>query len=582
MARWPNRLLRFSSILRIELVLAEYFRSVDPKSSWHPPRLQPWDPLRATNTTVLVSWTHAKNDWSPIGSYELEARRPASFPLAFSNSERLQHRGLDTDDPNWPRETELAGNPWTNWTQVYRGLARLFTVDVNRDKGHAVQLRVRACGPPARNEPNGCSQWSEPQTAHTVLSASVDQINFFIRGTGKNSPDHTIIEVNNKTIYSRRDRTGLVMAVFSLLDMSLQWLRTYDTHRNADSSRTMSKDLRRFNHTNVVFIASTIAWEWHATRALAKQMQYCGAFHFGQWSHIFAEQPHYHSPDSDLDQSASQQEFSHPYAFVGIPGLGTGMGYESLMLNTGHYLAKDVNVPKAIIRGKMYYDYVARVYRLHGVQTAKADFFTKNEPPKVESFHNPVPSRKHRTPMYQIGAKRAYTPYVGTLQKHLFTLIETNNTVPPFNYGFLLITSANVYKVDPRPRRFRQTELERLWNGASARYWPDNPNVYNGSVVLNGTLLFPGVELNNRLCPYFVYHGFMEVSPENITAHCGDCCNAIDSPGLPIVQCDIGVAPTICRNLTNIQLYNTAPLNGSYAYPYEFRVIDPLNWVSHD
>ena len=35
-----------------------------------------------------------------------------------------------------------------------------------------------------------------------------------------------------------------------------------------------------------------------------------------------SEQPHYPSPMSDLDQTASQQEFGHPYAFLGIPGIG--------------------------------------------------------------------------------------------------------------------------------------------------------------------------------------------------------------------------------------------------------------------
>ena len=35
------------------------------------------------------------------------------------------------------------------------------------------------------------------------------------------------------------------------------------------------------------------------------------------------EKEHFASPLSDLDRTASQTEFGHPYAFVGIPGTGT-------------------------------------------------------------------------------------------------------------------------------------------------------------------------------------------------------------------------------------------------------------------
>jgi len=364
----------------------------------------------------------------------------------------------------------------------------------------------------------GCqhpSAWSPIQTTHTVLKAKFDKVNFYILGMGKNSPAYAEIRVNHEVLYKRRDETGLVVAIFSRLDFSLAWLKTYDTHRNRTASLEMSQDIRRFNQSYFLFVVSSIAWEWQATKTLAHTMEYCGAYHFGQWVHIFAEQPHYESPKSDLQQTASQDEFGHPYVFIGIPGIGTGHGWESLMYNTGHYVPTAfVNPPKAFIRGIAYYDYVARVFRMEDLTVNKADFFIKNRPPASETIHNPYPAGKTAPPLSSTMLAPPYSPYVGTLQHHITGLIEANETVPPFNYAFLLYTIAGVIRVDPRPRNYWITEYERVWSGPSARYWP-----HNGSLLHNGLLL------SQRNCTEYLNWGYAEASPEG----CGEnfTCNDV-------------------------------------------------------
>jgi hypothetical protein len=402
-----------------------------------------------------------------------------------------------------------------------------------------------------------------------VVSATQDKVNFFIRGTGKNAPDYTEIVVNEHVIYRRRDETGLVLAVFSRLDLSLQWLVTYDTHRDRDASLRMASDLRQFNQSFLVVVASTIAWEWHASRTLAKTMEYCGAYHFGQWAHIFAEQPHYASNVSDLQQTASQAEFGHPYAFIGVPGTGTGMGWESLMYNTGQYLPRNLITPKAIIRGVFYYDYVARAYRLQDVIATKADFYLKGVPPAFETLHNPTPQEKFQYAGEVLrGMEPPYTPYVGTLQSQITKLIEANGTVPPYNYAFELVTDAGVQKVDPRPRSPRnywETELERVWLGPSRRYWSNNDSVLN-----------QGMQLIDRPCYDFIYHGYTEASPELCGENFEYCCADVGRPGLIALECNIGVSPSLCRNSERTQLQNQSALLVT-KWPFPFRVID---WIS--
>jgi len=566
-----RRLLGFLTLWRGPEVLAEYFPAVDPNQTWEGPHLQPWEPLRATATSVTLTWTPAWNPWCAISAYELEARRPIGRWERLANLEGLQHREADMweegDGEEWPGDEE-----WTPWVLAYRGQGRAFAYGIPTGTGYAAQFRVRACGP---RDADGCSGWSAVQTAHVVLSAAVDKINFYFRGTGKNAPDYTIIEVNRQPIYRRRDETGLVLAVFSRHDFSLMWLRTYDTHRDRAAAVTMSKDMRKYDHRYFVVVASTIAWEWHAPRTLVHTMEYCGAYHFGQWAHIFAEQPHYESLKSDLQQTASQSEFGHPYVFIGIPGIGTGMGWESLMYNTGQYLPhRDLNSQKAIIRGFAYYDYVARIYRLQDVQATKADLYLRNNPPLPETLHNPAPpstegGRWHiegvapDDPTVQDLIQQApiYKPYVGTLQTQIAKLIEANETVPPYNFAFLIVSVAGVVKVDPRPRQFWVTELERIWSGPSARY-----------SIHDGSLLNAGIELRDRSCREFVYHGYTASSPELCGSNFEDCCPTIDTPGLLALSCNIGVSPTLCRNSSVLQLQNWTALHTAQ-HPFHFRVI---------
>eukprot|EP00440_Ansanella_granifera_P068102 gb/GFBE01073879.1/.p1 GENE.gb/GFBE01073879.1/~~gb/GFBE01073879.1/.p1 ORF type:complete len:594 (+),score=63.05 gb/GFBE01073879.1/:1-1782(+) len=535
---WRMLLAALVASLQTVAVHADYFPSVNAKETWQRPLMQPWDPLRALKTSITVSWTPAWNPWTSVDRYELQARRPGGDPLRLADLESLRYREADVEDETWPGDDE-----WTTWKTVYVGVGRAFTLQVPDLTAHAAQFRVRACGDPASlagpgPSEVGCSAWSPIQTAHTILSAPKDKINFIVRGTGMNAPTYTHIEVNRQVIYRRRDETGLVLAVFRRLDFSLQWLRTYDTHRNRTAALEMATHLRHFNASYFVVVASTIAWEWQAPRSLVQTMEFCGAYHFGQWSHIFAEQVHYHSNTSDLQQTSSQQEFGHPYAFVGIPGIGSGMGWESLMYNTGHYLAKTVKTQEAIVRGIAYFDYVARIFRLQDVTATKALFYAKAQPPLPETLHNPTPARKKpEIDLFSIASMQpAYTPYVGTLRAHITKVLEANGTVEPYNFAFVLTTDARIFKVDPRPRSWWLTELEKLWGGPSMRFWAHNQS-----------MLYFGKTDDQRSCARFVTYTHLQADPQSCGPDFEDCCASIDQPELPIVECGIGVSPTLCR-----------------------------------
>jgi len=150
------------------------------------------------------------------------------------------------------------------------------------------------------------------------------------------------------------------------------------------------------------------------------------------------------------------------------------------------------------------------------------------------------------------------------MQNVITRIIEANETVPPYNFAFVLVTDAKVRKVDPRPRSRWVTEIERIWEGASARYWAHN-----------GSLFHPGLLLNRRSCTEFMYHGFNFASPELCGDDFMDCCEKIDAPGMVAMACGLGIAPTLCKDSTVIMQQNVSELRSKW--PFEFRVID---WTS--
>ncbi|CAJ1367775.1 unnamed protein product [Effrenium voratum] len=564
-------------VLALGLAWGAYFPVThNAEETWQRPYMQPWDPLRALQGSIMVTWMPGWNPWCSVDRYELQVRRPRGPPMRFADMESLRYRETDIDEQEvetWPGDAQ-----WDSWSTTYSGVGRAYTLYVEKNTAHAAQFRVRACGNPASlagpgPTSVGCSAWSPVQTAYTVISAPQEKVNFMVRGMGMNAPDYTHIEVNRQVVYRRRDETGLVLAVFRRLDFSLQWLRTYDTHRNRSEALTMAEHIRFYNASYFIVVASTIAWEWQAPRTLVQTMEFCGAYHFSQWAYTFAEQIHYRSNTSDLQQSASQEQFGHPYAFIGIPGIGTAMGWESLMYNTGHYLARSVKPQQAIIRGVAYYDYVARLYRLQDVTATKAVFFLKGQPPLPETFHNPVPRRKiPALDFFTLASMEpAYTPYIGTLREHITKVLEANGTVMPYNFAFYLQTDAKVRKVDPRPRSWWVTELERVWGGPSMRYWNHN-----------ATILHQGEMFEHRSCPSFIKHMHLFADPLSCGPNFQDCCDKMDVPDFPVTECGVGVSPTLCANADAIQDPCPGPFElvnktNFVKWPCEFRIID---WYS--
>lgn len=172
-----------------------------------------------------------------------------------------------------------------------------------------------------------------------------------------------------------------------------------------------------------------------------------------------------------------------------------------------------------------------------------------------------------------------YEPYVGTLREHIATLIEANESVPPRNFGFLLLTDARIQLKDPRPKQFRITELERVWGGPSRRFWQIAPKgCMHPCIIFNGTIP------SERNCTDLILGNgtYREADPMKCGSGLKDCCPSLDlSPKaglkpLDALRCGVGVAPTLCRGATRWMLENTSDISntsGPHRIPYPFRVL---------
>eukprot|EP00392_Amoebophrya_sp_AT5.2_P010694 g10759.t1 len=364
----------------------------------------------------------------------------------------------------------------------------------------------------------------------------------------------------------------------------MEGLKTYNTFNHPGDSNGMARDLRKLDQSHFVAVVSTDAWEWNVTPSLIKAMEFCGAYHFATWSRAFGGS-HIKMPTQtgfDVDQTSSQIQFGNPYALWGIPGIGSGMGFESVAWPSSQYLFQKL-APNAIVRLILYMDYVVRHYfvSLPSVDMVAVDFLKKAVPPPYESLHNPYSYAQRAAecepPNCRIfsGATKSfiqedfpYKVYHGELRVHMDRLIESNRTLDPHYYHFFLFTNSSVYKMDPRPASKRVTELERVWGGPSERYH------FNVSAQ-QFQRTFAGIPYGQRFCRDLFHELRFEINPitcKNTTvpgSGMTTCCDYLDYK-IPFatpeddyylgLRCGVGVVSTLCNETIKNVWETVAPI----------------------
>jgi hypothetical protein len=480
------------------------------------------DPFRASQSTefsVRFSWSVGEHSTSEIQAYEVEMR----YPVTVIQDDSRIINSPNSENFFSPRSEYVSS--WSPWTVVYSSTGRQFVFDATGLPSRAFAFRVRAV-----TASGSASGWSPPVMTHVRLPPEKERVMVELIGTGRNAPDYSEIRINGEIIFSRSDRPGLTLATFHRADLSRISLRTFNTQMDPAESAELGRFLRSLDQSVYIFVISSDAWERFLSPSTASILESVGGFYVGQWARTI------NNDDRSLGGTASQDSFGHPYALIGMPGLGMGRGWESLQLNTGHYLTRR-KTERAIVRVRMEFHYGLGRYLIPDRSIVFThQLFSRAQPPAIGTLHNPNKNRIRFD--YYIQQLPQYIPHIGTVRNYFEYIVEGNQTIELKNFtntGFeisvVIMKPEPVVFNDPRRGSRIQTELERIWGGPSQRT----------SVVAPHADL-PGVDSfippEDRLCPNIIEEFFDPALPP---------CPQYGSQDAPdLLKFGVGVYPTVC------------------------------------
>jgi Fibronectin type III domain/Interleukin-like EMT inducer len=496
-------------------------------ADWTAPVLHSHHKSRSTITSILFAWSPASHPNESLNHYEVEVR-------------------LKNTDSNFYGPNYVNTN---SFQTVYSGYGRAFNL-TDLESGVAYEARVRAIGDTSTN-----SDYSTIKLYYTNVPTLKEFVPFSLTGTGRNNHGFSSIVVNGVTIYDRTDETGLVLAILDRKTLNLDSITTYNTFSSETEADSLATALLNLSYKKFVLIVSTDRFELGVHDRLVRAVEYCGGFHFANFlSPNTQPQPWVMTGDFDIAQTASDNWFAHPYAFLGIPGVGTGLGKESIALNTGHYLSTG-HAQHARIAGMFVYIPETGMYSAEHVQMNVDDYYRKGILPKQGTTHNPIPRDRVISSITQNDMSR-YVPYIGTLENQIDYLIIANKTYNSDTYSFnntgFQIARVTHLPVDPSyvapvTDGYSMSELERIWGGKTKRY---DVSVNNDP----GTFLdlfTDGILYENRVCA--------EAVTDRLSSTClnGECCDDYDTTAstseMPLLQYAIGLWPTKCQDSCTTQ-----------------------------
>ena len=466
---------------------------------------------RSSTSSISIAWSPALRNGEEITQYHLECKWTTEPSTAWAATAAL----------NSP--VSLPSSPWS---EIYSGTSRTFNY-TSLVPGTTYLFRVRALG-----RFTGYSPYSFSTPLHTLLPANLDAVPIEIIGSGRNNPGFSTLKISGFTIFSRRDVCGLILVVLARHNLKLQSIQVFDTAESESASDDLASAILSADASSFIIVFSADHWEGSVTSRLVNAMEFSGAYHFAHAVAVTRRSM------TQRDASSYSLLFGHPYAFIGIPGVGTGAGSESLQPPTGHYLATD-KVERAIIRLTLQYDFVTRGFSIADRKTFAHPHYvslpTLPSASRTPTVHFPIPAEKIPTAPAPL-LPASLPPYVGTMPVHAEGLIAGNKSHILNNYtnnNFQVILSVNL----PEPLSFfdpskaeRMTELERIWGGPSERY-----------DEVTGVMIQPG--LVERVC-----EGYLNWRWNATNAACqdADCCTGFTRDAPEFMRLGVGLWPTLC------------------------------------
>ena len=223
------------------------------------------------------------------------------------------------------------------------------------------------------NKPTGWSPAPEDVYKKNEVDNLIKTGDLYVKGTGNNRPDSTIIRLNGNDIYKGKNR-GLTLVTLKRSDLTVVDNISYDVFGSGDARNALANKLNGLDDSVIVILASYDAIE--TNQALQDAIARCGGtgtFFGGSFHRV-------------------------PYALVGIPNIGKGAGIEV-------FTSTDANAPYAEINTKI----INGVPQ--GINTTARELMTRISSAELKITDSAIVSTVRSSTLYQndLNAKASKT-----------------------------------------------------------------------------------------------------------------------------------------------------------------------------
>ena len=438
---------------------------------------------------------------------------------------------------------------WNEWSEKYSGSKRIIKLtDLNEGSFYRIKYKI--------SSRFTTSQFSEVKLI--PLQKANTKVNIFVQGTGRNNHDNAIVTLNNNIILKHGKFQGLVAITLNRKNLSVSSIKFFDTyHENTQNeiktveyikysydengniitnnenttietidpiseNNNLLKFLEEITMSKILIIVSCYGWEKFFLYETAEYLSIFGALKIKEMANSFFFKS---NEDKFKDQTILNQNlYHHPYAFIGIKGIGVGNGFEVIQTNKGNYLSTE-NLPHAFLIVSLSFNKFNRAYYFNYQQ----DFIDNYNLINYDYLYNSLDlSLKELFPFLLHSNLSSST----NSQFNIYDKNTLTDNLLPFDSNN--DNNNNIY----------QTELDRVVVGDGIGVMR---SYFKGGIYQNGINIYEmeyynfylnaGLKSIECLPPYNVDNESC-IDPNIIHNYTYD---------IPIIMCGIGIQPQLCE-----------------------------------
>ena len=439
---------------------------------------------------------------------------------------------------------------WKDWTQKYSGSKRIIKL-TNLNSGSFYRIKYKI------NSRYTTSQYSEIKLI--PLKRANTKVNIFVQGTGRNNHDNAIVTLNNNIILKYGKFQGLAAITLNRKNLSVSSIEFFDTYNENTKNETKTVEYIKYSYDNdgnivtnnesttiinlnpisennklmyflekvsiseILIIVSCYGWEKFLIYETAEYLSTFGALKIKELTNSFF----YKANEDQFKQHTILNEnlYHHPYAFIGLKGIGVGNGFEVIQTNKGNYLSTE-NLPHANLIVTLSYNKFNRAFYFN----YKQDFIDNYNLINYDYLYNSL----------DLSLKELF-PFL--LHANL-----SSNTNSQFNIYDKNTLTDNLLPFDSNNdnnNNIYQTELDRVVVGngigvmrsySKGGIYQNGINIYEMDYYnfyyyagLKGKECLPPYNIDNETC----------IDPSIVHNYTYD---------IPIIMCKIGIQPQLCES----------------------------------